>query len=107
MVLNNANSATLHGLYFWGHGWAPYPSKGLTDVGGDNILDYRPTGRALPYRLALGLIFACDSNSGKHALFSHAPGGIWHGYTGTLVPISPEEYPIWNYIKAGDQRTKK
>ncbi|MGI6494951.1 MAG: RHS repeat-associated core domain-containing protein [Kiritimatiellia bacterium] len=110
-----ASSRALHGLYYWGHGWAPYPSYGLTTSGGDDVVYYRnvtfadgtaKSGVSLPYKMALGLIYACDSNSGKPALFSGAPGGIWHGYSGALYPIIPFRYHVNSHIHHGDQETK-
>ena len=97
-------------MYFWGHGNEPYPSNGLSARNGqswDDVLCYVCTNAKLPYKLALGLIFACDSNSGKSLLMSKSPAAIWHGYTGLLVPLQPSEYTVWNYIKAGDQRTRE
>lgn len=97
-----ANSRALHGLYFWGHGYAPYPSVGLTNKKGDPIVIYSSV--SLPYKMALGLVFACDSNSGKSALYSNAPGGIWHGYSGTLIPVGG--FHVDNWFSAGAQETK-
>lgn len=104
---NAANSRALHGLYFWGHGntsglWSHYGNY----MGGsqDPVLSY--ASLSLPYKIALGLMFACDSNSGKPSLFSNAPGAIWHGYSGILVPIPfLNTYHVFNYISAGDQGT--
>jgi len=102
----DASNKVLHGLYFWGHGRAPYPSTGLVSDSGDSLLDYATIN--LPYGMALGLIFACDSNSGNTALLSGSAGSIWHGYTGTLYPFKPRsaEWDVGNYIKHRDQGTK-
>jgi hypothetical protein len=96
----------LHGLYFWGHGYAPYPSSGLLSHGSwDPLLYYSSTG--LYYHMALGLVFACDSNSGKTALMSTSGAAIWHGYTGTLNPFWPPFQPfhVNNFIEPGQQET--
>ena len=102
ILLGTAQKKELHGLYFWGHGWFPYPSKGLTDSNGASILDYDDI--ALPYPMALTIIFACDSNSGMNVLASGSPNSITLGFTGTMYPVNP-----WNYlsdvIKPGDQGT--
>ena len=118
LVLQNALQAAakhkmLHGLYFWGHGWKPYPSDGLTD-GTEDVLYYKNTtsknvsmpGIKLSYKMALGLVYACDSNSGKTALSSQSPGSIWHGYNKTLKPIIPGVWHVKKRISHGDQETK-
>jgi RHS repeat-associated protein len=111
---NAAFGKHLHGLYYWGHGWAPYPSAGLTNLNCDDIVYYsdmfigdviRP-GIRLPYKMALGLVYACDSNSGRSALSSGMSGSIWHGYTGTLYPIFPFGHEVNKHIKHGDQGTR-
>jgi RHS repeat-associated protein len=93
----------LHGLYFWGHGYAPYPSSGLVSESSDALLYYSSTG--LYYHMALGLVFACDSNSGKSALMSGNTAEIWHGFSGTLYPLPFMHYHAKNFIKAGQQAT--
>ena len=103
ILSSGANMKILHGLYFWGHGYAPYPSVGLTNSDGEPMLYYSRIN--LSYKMALGLVFACDSNSGKSALFSNSPGGIWNGYSGTLYPLHPG-YHVSNWIRSGQQGTK-
>lgn len=93
----------LHGVYFWGHGYAPYPSTGLVSQSGDALIMYASPG--LDYHLALGLIFACDSNSGRKALMSGNAAEIWHGFTGTLVPTPWMQYHAKHFIKPGQQET--
>lgn len=93
----------LHGLYFWGHGYAPYPSTGLVSDSNDELLFYSSPG--LYYHMALGLVFACDSNSGRTALMSGGAGEIWHGYTGTLYPVPFRAYHAKHFIKPGQQQT--
>jgi hypothetical protein len=88
----------LHGIYFWGHG----NRYALYSQSGDAVLRFAHSD--LHYKLALGLVFACDSNSGKGQLFSGSAGGIWHGYTGTLVPWWAYHVNIW--IRPGDQQTR-
>ncbi len=102
VLIAAANSRALHGFYFWGHGYAPYPSTGLTNKDGDPILVY--TSIILPYKMALGLVFACDSNAGKPALYSNAPGGVWHGYRGTLIPLG--SFHVQNWFSSGAQEAK-
>jgi hypothetical protein len=103
----DAHSAAkeLHGLYFWGHGIGPYPSSGLVSQSGDTVLFYSSTG--LNYHMGLGLVFACDSNSGKPQLSSQTTGSIYHGYNGTLNPIGGilGIYHVDGWIKPGDQAT--
>ena len=89
----------LHGLYFWGHG----NTSMLASKEGDVLVDYEDL--KLPYKMALGLVFACDSNSGKNLFMSG--NGIWHGYTGILVPAAYWTYHAETYIHPGDQATKK
>ena len=103
ILAHAASGKTLHGLYFWGHGYSPYPSSGLTSPTGDPVVMYSEIN--LVYRMALGLVFACDTNSGKNVLFSNAPGGIWNGYSGTLVPLF-KFFHVRHWIKSGDQGTK-
>jgi hypothetical protein len=99
----DAAAKELHGLYFWGHGFWPYPSDGLVSDSGDKLLLYADTG--LNYHMGLGLVFACDSNSGRWALVSD--NAIWHGYTGTLNPVLPpgQKFHVDNWFKAGQQAT--
>jgi hypothetical protein len=100
----------LHGLYFWGHGYAPYPSVGLVSQSGDPVLFYVDTSLgssvSLFYQMALGIVFACDSNTGKSVLMSGSPNQIWHGFTDTLVPLPGMEYNVKNFIKHGQQGTQ-
>ena len=96
-------SRRLHGLYFWGHGYAPYPSIGLVSQSGDPLLFYNNPG--LFYRMALGIVFACDSNSGESALMSGNGSQIWHGFTDTLYPLPGMKYNVDNFIKHGQQAT--
>jgi hypothetical protein len=93
----------LHGLYFWGHGYAPYPSVGLVSQSGDALLMYDSPG--IFYQMALGIVFACDSNTGKNVLMSGNANEIWHGFTDTLVPLPGMEYNVKNFIKHGQQGT--
>jgi hypothetical protein len=108
---------TVHGLYYWGHGFAPYPSSGLTATAkynknydqyvGDEIFSYRDDKRALTYKLGAGFIFACDSNTGKSALSSNALGHIWRGYTRTLYPFGdPTQWSLKYIIRPGEQGAK-
>jgi hypothetical protein len=113
----SAEAKQLHGLYFWGHGdgMGLYAGDGAMSVT-DQVLAYLDhwedpnrfiKGIRLPYKMALGLVFSCHSNFGKHALVSCAPGCIWHGYTNVLVPLSdPDAFSADNYIHPGDQETK-
>jgi hypothetical protein len=93
----------LHGLYFWGHGTAPYPSGYLVSDSGDPLLQFSSVN--LPYKMALGLVFACDSNSGESALMSGNQNQIWKGFTDTLVPWPFRAYHAKHYIHHGDQAT--
>ena len=101
MLERLSRTSLLHGLYYWGHGRWPYPSKGLITRSKDRLLTYSMIN--LNYKMALGLVFACDSNSGKSSLFSNTPGSIWKGYSGTLYPIT--DYYVGYYIKQGQQNT--
>ena len=93
----------LHGIYFWGHGYAPYPSVGLVSQSNDPLLFYSSPG--LFYQMALGIVFACDSNTGKSVLMSGNANEIWHGFTGTLYPLPGMQYNVDNFIKHGQQAT--
>jgi RHS repeat-associated protein len=119
-----ANQKWLHGAYFWGHGffssltppltgkstylgWTPGWSVLTTFIPfvhppGDAVLKYGTVN--LPYKMALGLMFACDSNKGKPELFSNTIGSIWHGYDGVMFPILPS-YHVNHYISPGGQAT--
>jgi hypothetical protein len=102
LLTETASRKELHGLYFWGHGLYPYPSTGLAARNGPTLLRYAQID--LAYKMALGLVFACDSNSGKNALLSNTPGSIWHGYTGDLYPQFGFFWVI-QWIHEGDQGT--
>lgn len=117
---NRGREKELHGLYFWGHGYEPYPSAGLVShlggnpgdpLEGDPLVWYgnKPVTAPdkpidLPYAMALGLVFACDSDTGRNVLVHHQGGEIWKGFSGTLIPIPPLHVSRW--IKPGMQRTR-
>lgn len=101
IIISQSIAKNLHGLYFWGHGYAPYPSTGLVSESNDALLMYASTG--LYYRMALGLVFGCDSNSGRGALMSGNSAEVWHGFTGTLVPTPFMQYHAKHFIKPGQQ----
>jgi hypothetical protein len=103
-LISGANAKKLHGLYFWGHGSAPYPAQFLMTSKRDVVLEFASVN--LSYKMALGLVFACDSNNGQSALMSGAPGSIWHGFTGTLVPWPFKHYHPRHWIAHGAQQTK-
>jgi RHS repeat-associated protein len=103
LLQSTSNAKELHGLYFWGHGSAPYPSDGLYSDTGDLVLKFSSPG--LNYHMALGLVFACDSNSGQTALMSGTSAQIWKGFTGTLVPWPFKAYHAKHYIRPGQQET--
>jgi len=84
-------------------GYAPYPSPGLVSESNDALLMY--ASPSLYYHMALGLVFACDSNSGKSALMSGSAWEIWHGFDGTLVPTPFMRYHAKHFIKPGQQET--
>jgi RHS repeat-associated protein len=128
----NAKSAgkSLHGLYFWGHGgYGPgnangpqYPAVGLGSKAGGGVIEllvaqpwdtnsagtrYQLSGYqtlAMKYKMAAAFMFACDTNSLKSHLISG--NGIYHGYTGTLVPVF-KTYGLRDHLKPGDQSTQK
>jgi hypothetical protein len=82
-------------------GSAPYPATYLVSDSGDVVLQFSQPG--LTYHMGLGLVFACDSNSGKSSLMS--ADGIWKGFTGTLVPWPFRAYHARDYIHHGDEAT--
>lgn len=130
-ILQNAliaasNNRTLHGMYFWGHGrasgghWEPnspgdsvqhwvddWPAVALVSPQNNVAVMFNEMG-GLQYKMALAVVWACDSNSGKSALFSGSPGSIWFGWSGLLDPVGHPFYPyfIGNQIHHGDQMTK-
>jgi hypothetical protein len=93
----------LHGVYFWGHGSFPYPAQELISHSHDTVLQF--SNPSLYYHMALALVFACDSNSGKGALMSGNGSEIWHGFTGTLYPVPFMRYHANHFIKPGQQAT--
>jgi hypothetical protein len=103
IFISKSIAKELHGVYFWGHGWTPYPSSGLVSDSGDDLLHYSSPG--LYYKMALGLVFACDSNSGRRALMSGSRAEIWHGFTGTLCPVPFMRYHAKHFIEPGQQAT--
>ena len=102
MFIPTSMGKELHGVYFWGHGRAPYPATELVSDSDDTVLEFASPG--LYYHMGLGLVFACDSNSGKTSLMSD--NGIWKGFTGTLVPWPFKAYHAKHYIHHGDQATR-
>jgi RHS repeat-associated protein len=100
---SKAGAKELHGLYFWGHGTAPYPAQYLASSTGDVLLEFSSAN--LSYKMALGLVFACDSNAGQSALSSGTSGHIWKGFSGTLVPWPFRHYHARHYISPGQQET--
>lgn len=98
-LLSRADAKALHGLYFWGHG----NTQVLASKHGDVLVDYARF--SLSYKMALGLVFACDSNSGRSAFMSG--NGIWNGYTGILYPLPPWTFDADKYIHPGNQATKE
>jgi hypothetical protein len=103
IFISRSVAKELHGVYFWGHGSYPYPAEELVSQSGDTVLRF--SGPGLYYRMALGLVFACDSNSGQPDLMSGNDHQIWHGYTGTLYPVPFRRYHAKHFIKPGDQAT--
>jgi RHS repeat-associated protein len=101
MFIPRSMGKELHGVYFWGHGSAPYPSDGLYSDTDDLVLEFASPG--LYYHMGLGLVFACDSNTGQSALMSG--NGIWKGFPGTLVPWPYPRYHARHYIHHGQQET--
>jgi RHS repeat-associated protein len=108
MLIPTSVGKELHGAYFWGHGGhfgppgsSPYPAEDLFSDSDDPVLAFSSPG--LYYHMGLGLVFACDSNSGQSALMSG--NGIWKGFTGTLVPWPYPRYHAKHYIHHGDQAT--
>jgi hypothetical protein len=99
-----ANDKVLHGFYFWGHG-NQSGLAGYNQPDMDPVVTYASI--SLPYKVALGLSFACESDAGKPFLFSNAPGGIWHGYPvgKVLLPLF-DFWHVANWIHPGDQQTK-
>lgn len=115
ILKTESEAKRLHGLYVWAHGFEPYPSPGLDSQSHDPLLyyvDVEDNGTIhhrvpLFYGMALGLVFACDSNSGKDALMSGDANQIWNGYTETLNPFKPGlKFSVDNFIKHGQQGTK-
>jgi RHS repeat-associated protein len=102
-LITDSIEKELHGLYFWGHGSFPYPAQYLVSDSGDAVLAFSSPG--LYYHMGLGLVFACDSNSGKSALMSGNGSEIWKGSTGTLVPWPFKAYHAKHYLKPGQQGT--
>jgi len=104
MFISRSIAKELQGVYFWGHGGPyPYPAQYLVSQSGDAVLAFSSPG--LYYHMALGLVFACDSNSGRPALMSGGASEIWHGYTGTLYPVPFRRYHAKHFIKPGQQMT--
>jgi hypothetical protein len=130
MVELGSSSKSLQGIYFWGHGGynrpnakgLPYPAtavgakpyepelvwNGVWDVNAAGTWYKTATANVdLKYKLALALMFACDTNSAESALSAKpAPNAIFHGYPDTLIPLG-KNFALRNWIKAGDQSTQK
>jgi hypothetical protein len=99
LLVSKDGAKELHGLYFWGHGNTQF----LASRGGDALIEYATLN--LRYKMGLGLVFACDSNSGQGAFVSGTSGSIWRGFTGVLVPWPFRHYHPKHYIRPGQQET--
>ena len=74
----------------------------------DAVLEYWTWKLDNPYRMALGLVFACDSDLGEPFLVSQTPGYIWKGYTGWLVPVfDPDQYAADNSFTQETREPKR
>ena len=101
------SSKTLHGLYFWGHGNV----QGIGSRKKFPLVNYGDTTLPtihLNYKMALALVYACESDSGKPYLSSGTAGSIWHGYPGILYPVNPwrTDFKVKTYLHKGAQATK-
>jgi len=110
-LLERASRAKIfHGLYFWGEGvstnawWRPGGYVGLGAIHPTRVDLLLYTTTSLEYKGALGIVFACGSDSGKTTLNSGTPGSIWHGFQGVLIPF-PRLFFVANFIRHGDQGT--
>ena len=116
-IQDQSKRKTLHGVYYWGHGgngglW-PDEKRSTIDLKYGSIFDdsHQETVATVPivnlqYKLALGLVFACSSDSAKPFLSAKpAPNAIWNGYPGLLVPFG--NFYVGRWIKPGDQSTQK
>ena len=106
-----SSAKELHGLYFWGEGIYNRATKQYIGLASRpkprDALVYRKYP-GLEYGMALGLVFACGSNSGEIALMSLNPGQIWHGYTGILNPVNPfQRFSVNHHIHRGNQGTRR
>lgn len=84
-LVDRQSRKALYGIYFWGHGYKPYPSRGLCSMKSLHLLRYDDLQQSMMYSLGFSYLFACDSNSGRHFLKSNE----WIGFSGTLVPWWP------------------
>jgi RHS repeat-associated protein len=119
-LIDLAKKKELHGLYFWGHGDKDKPNTTAEGLLAGNttlrlplfsetegVLRYDYIQARLPYKMALGLVFACFSNIGKSALSSGTAGSIWEpGYDWYLIPLGVGTYHVGRWIKPGDQETR-
>ncbi len=95
----------LHGILFWGHG---YIGGVLTDSSQKGNAQYESDyGSWNPaYKLGLGVLFACHTQSGRGQF---SGGAIFWGKTGTLVPHGLRLFgpTVSTLVPPGAQRTKK
>ena len=85
-----AGGKELHGLFFWGHGNEYGVTTNAAHRGDARFQSLYITWESrLNYRLALGILFTCDSQSAydnydiftRHSIFWGAPGDLWpHGF---------------------------
>jgi len=118
-----SNRKELHGLYYWGHGvfprrLPPFTGKSLglgtspwygfasPIIPADGEWNVKYSTTRLNYKMALGLVFACDSNNGASVLHSGTDGSIWWGDTGLLWPLFWWLYDVDDYIHPEDQGTR-
>lgn len=88
-IVNRQGEKTLYGVYYWGHGYGPYPSAGLCTKrmlkNSLPLLRYEDLSETMRYTLGFAYIFACDSNAGRRYLKALD----WDGFSGKLVPWWP------------------
>ncbi|MBQ4480766.1 MAG: hypothetical protein II943_09020 [Victivallales bacterium] len=88
-IVHRQSDKTLCGVYYWDHGYGPWPSTGLCAkrMLGDSVslLRYEDLRETLKYTLNFAYIFACDSNAGRRYL----KAAEWVGFSGRLVPWWP------------------
>jgi len=103
-IANYQGQKQLHGIFFWGHG---YQGGVLTDSDNKGTVGYYSdyANWHPPYKMAIGIVFACHSASAQQDFSQNA---IFWGKTGVLIPHGFHVFgpTVAELVPPGSQGTK-